>query len=106
MKALEDKILNEGIVKSGDVLKVDSFLNHQIDVTFLNEIGKEFYRLFKDNGITKILTIEASGIGVAVMTAQYFDVKVVFAKKARQPIFLMMFIIRMFILIRIKLIMK
>ncbi len=83
MKALEDKILQEGIVKSGDVLKVDSFLNHQIDVTFLNEIGKEFYRLFKDNDVTKILTIEASGIGVAVMTAQYFDVKVVFAKKSK-----------------------
>ncbi|MCD7839339.1 MAG: xanthine phosphoribosyltransferase [Erysipelotrichaceae bacterium] len=83
MKALEEKILQEGIVKSGDVLKVDSFLNHQIDVAFLNELGKEFYRLFKDNGITKILTIEASGIGVAVMAAQYFDVKVVFAKKSK-----------------------
>ncbi|MCD8029243.1 MAG: xanthine phosphoribosyltransferase [Erysipelotrichaceae bacterium] len=83
MKALEDKILNEGVVKSGDVLKVDGFLNHQIDVAFLNEIGKEFYRLFKNNGITKVLTIEASGIGVAVMTAQYFDVKVVFAKKSK-----------------------
>ncbi|MCD7809957.1 MAG: xanthine phosphoribosyltransferase [Erysipelotrichaceae bacterium] len=84
MKALEEKIIQEGIVKSGDVLKVDSFLNHQIDVAFLNEIGKEFYRLFKDAGITKIVTIEASGIGVAVMTAQYFDnVKVVFAKKSK-----------------------
>ncbi len=83
MKALVDKILQEGIVKSGDVLKVDSFLNHQIDVAFLQEIGKEFYRLFKDAGITKIVTIEASGIGVAVMTAQYFGVKVVFAKKSK-----------------------
>ncbi|MCD7894732.1 MAG: xanthine phosphoribosyltransferase [Erysipelotrichaceae bacterium] len=84
MKTLEEKIIKEGVVKSGDVLKVDSFLNHQIDVAFLNEIGKEFYRLFKDEDITKIVTIEASGIGVAVMTAQYFDnVKVIFAKKSK-----------------------
>lgn len=84
MKALEEKILKEGIVKEGNVLKVDSFLNHQIDVKFLDEMGAEFKRLFNNKKITKILTIEASGIGVAVMTSRHFhNVPVVFAKKAK-----------------------
>ena len=84
MKALEQKRLKEGIVKDGDVLKVDNFLNHQIDVAFLEDIGQEFKRLFQDQKITKILTIEASGIGVAVMTSRYFNyAPVVFAKKSK-----------------------
>lgn len=84
MKALEEKIIKEGIVKKGNVLKVDSFLNHQIDVAFLDEMGQEFYRLFQNQGITKIVTIEASGIGVAVMTAKHFHhIPVVFAKKSK-----------------------
>lgn len=83
MKLLEDKILKEGRVLSGNILKVDSFLNHQIDVMFMCELGKEFKRLFGDDNITKILTIEASGIGIACLTAQYFNVPVVFAKKSR-----------------------
>ncbi|KXU51858.1 xanthine phosphoribosyltransferase domain protein [Candidatus Stoquefichus sp. KLE1796] len=81
MKALEEKIKKEGIVKKGNVLKVDSFLNHQIDVSFLDKMGDEFQRLFQEHKINKILTIEASGIGIAVMTARHFgDVPVVFAK--------------------------
>lgn len=84
MKALEEKIIKEGIVKEGNVLKVDSFLNHQIDVAFLDEMGKEFKEKFKNHKITKILTIEASGIGVAVMVARHFNnVPVVFAKKSK-----------------------
>lgn len=82
MKALEDRILKDGKVFPGNVLKVDCFLNHQVDVQLLNDIGKEFYRLFKDCGINKIFTIEASGIGIACITAQYFNVPVVFAKKS------------------------
>jgi xanthine phosphoribosyltransferase len=82
MHLLEEKIRREGQVFEGDVLKVDSFLNHQIDVQFLCEIGKEFRRLFDGCDITKILTIEASGIGIACIAAQYFDVPVVFAKKS------------------------
>lgn len=82
MKALEERILKDGKVFPGNVLKVDSFLNHQVDVQLLNDIGKEFYRLFKDCGINKIFTIEASGIGIACITAQYFNVPVVFAKKS------------------------
>ena len=83
MQALKDKILAEGQVRPGHILKVDSFLNHQMDIAFINEIGKEFKRLFSDRPVTKILTIEASGIGIACITAQYFDVPVVFAKKAQ-----------------------
>ncbi len=83
MKLLEDKILKDGKVFDGDVLKVDSFLNHQIDVALICELGKEIYSMYKDCGVTKILTIEASGIGVACLTAQYFDVPVVFAKKSQ-----------------------
>ena len=83
MKLLEDKILNEGRVLPGDVLKVDNFLNHQIDVELVNKLGEEWYRLFKDEGITKILTIEASGIGIACLAAQHFGVPVLFAKKSK-----------------------
>ena len=81
MKLLEERILKDGKVFPGNVLKVDRFLNHQVDVKLLNEIGKEFHQLFKDEKITKIFTIEASGIGIACVVAQYFDVPVVFAKK-------------------------
>ena len=81
MKLLEERIRRDGKIGKGNVLKVDSFLNHQMDVPFLCELGKEFHRLFKDEGITKILTIEASGIGIAAVTAQYFGVPVLFAKK-------------------------
>ncbi len=83
MKALEDKIRAEGQVRPGNILKVDSFLNHQMDIPFINEIGKEFKRVFADKTVTKILTIEASGIGIACITAQYFNVPIVFAKKAQ-----------------------
>ncbi len=81
MQLLKKKILKEGRKQEGNILKVDSFLNHQIDVALLNEIGKEFKRRFQDKNVTKILTIEASGIAIAVITAQYFNVPVVFAKK-------------------------
>ena len=81
MKSLEEKILQDGKVFPGGVLKVGSFLNHQIDVPFMTEIGKEFYRLFKDEQITKVLTIETSGIAIAVVCAEQFHVPVVFAKK-------------------------
>ncbi len=84
MKLLEQKILSEGRVKDGNILKVDEFLNHKLDIAFLNEIGKEFKRIFADKKIDKILTIEASGIAIACIAAQYFDnVPVVFAKKAK-----------------------
>ena len=83
MNFLEERILKDGIVKEGNVLKVDSFLNHQMDIDLINEIGKEFKRRFADCPITKILTIEASGIGIACIVAQYFHVPVVFAKKAQ-----------------------
>jgi xanthine phosphoribosyltransferase len=83
MKLLEQRILQDGIVKEGNILKVDSFLNHQIDVKLMNEIGKEVKRLFGHKNITKILTIEASGIAAATIIAQYFDVPVLFAKKAK-----------------------
>lgn len=83
MKILEDRIRKDGLVKEGNVLKVDSFLNHQLDIELYNEMGKEFRRLFPDDKITKILTIEASGIGIACIAAQYFHVPVVFAKKSQ-----------------------
>ncbi len=83
MKLLEDRILKDGIVKPGNVLKVDSFLNHQMDIPFINELGKEFRHRFQDAPITKILTIEASGIGIACLAAQYFNVPVIFAKKSQ-----------------------
>lgn len=81
LNLLQNKILTDGVIKPGNVLKVDSFLNHQIDVPFISELGKEFKRLFGDKKIDKILTIESSGIGIACLTAIYFDVPVVFAKK-------------------------
>ena len=83
MKLLEERIRKDGTVKAGNVLKVDSFLNHQIDIELLNEMGKEWARLFADCPITKILTVEASGIGIACVAAQYFHVPVVFAKKTQ-----------------------
>lgn len=81
MKLLQDRILKDGKVKAGNVLKVDSFLNHQMDIRLFAEIGKEFKRRFADCEVTKILTIESSGIGIACIAAQYFDVPVLFAKK-------------------------
>lgn len=83
MQLLKDRIRKDGIVKEGNVLKVDSFLNHQMDIALFNEIGREFKRRFSEKHITKILTIEASGIGIACVAAQYFQVPVVFAKKAQ-----------------------
>lgn len=83
MKLLEERIKKDGIIKEGNVLKVDSFLNHQMDIDLFNEMGKEFKRLFADKPINKILTIEASGIGIACIVAQYFGVPIVFAKKAQ-----------------------
>ena len=83
MKLLEDRIRKDGVVKEGDILKVDSFLNHQMDVDLFNKMGEEFARLFSGCPINKILTIEASGIGIAAIVAQHFNVPVVFAKKAQ-----------------------
>lgn len=83
MRLLEDRIRKDGVVKGNDVLKVDKFLNHQMDVELFTEIGKEFQRLFEGEKITKILTIEASGIGIACVAAQCFGVPVLFAKKNR-----------------------
>ena len=83
MQILKDRIRKDGKIKAGNVLKVDSFLNHQMDIRLFGEIGKEFKRRFADSEVTKILTIEASGIGIACIVAQYFDVPVVFAKKTQ-----------------------
>ncbi len=83
MELLEQKIRAEGKIREGDVLKVDGFLNHRMDVDFLCKLGQEFYRLYADCGVNKILTIEASGIGIACLTAQYFHCPVLFAKKSR-----------------------
>ena len=83
MNFLEERIMKDGVVKEGNVLKVDSFLNHQMDIHLLNEMGAEFKRRFADKQINKILTIEASGIGIACIAAQHFDVPVVFAKKSQ-----------------------
>lgn len=83
MQLLEERIRTDGTVKPGNVLKVDSFLNHQMDIKLFAEIGKEFKRRFADSEVNKILTIEASGIGIACIVAQYFDVPVVFAKKTQ-----------------------
>ena len=83
MELLKERIRRDGIVKPGNVLKVDSFLNHQMDIDLINEVGKEFKKRFDHCPITKILTIEASGIGIACIVAQYFDVPVVFAKKTQ-----------------------
>ena len=83
MKLLEERIRKDGTVKAGNVLKVDSFLNHQMDIDLFNEMGKEWARLFAGCPITKILTVEASGIGIACVAAQHFHVPVVFAKKTQ-----------------------
>ena len=83
MKLLEERIRKDGIVKPGNVLKVDSFLNHQMDIELFSEMGKEFKRLYEGCPINKILTIEASGIGIACIAAQSFHVPVVFAKKSQ-----------------------
>ena len=83
MQILLDRIRKDGVVKAGNVLKVDRFLNHQMDIGLFKEIGKEFKRRFADTEINKILTIEASGIGIACIVAEYFDVPVVFAKKTK-----------------------
>lgn len=83
MNFLEERILKDGIIKEGKVLKVDSFLNHQMDIDLFNEIGREFKKRFEGKEINKILTIEASGIGIACIAAQHFHVPVVFAKKSQ-----------------------
>lgn len=83
MNFLEERIIKDGIVKPGNVLKVDSFLNHQMDIALMEEIGKEFHRRFADKTITKVLTIEASGIGIACFVAKEFGVPMVFAKKSK-----------------------
>lgn len=83
MNFLEERILKDGIIKEGNVLKVDSFLNHQMDVALLDQLGEYFYERYKDKGITKVLTIEASGIAVAYPVARCFGVPMVFAKKAK-----------------------
>ena len=83
MELLEARIRKDGKLFPGNILKVDSFLNHQMDIDLLNEIGKEFYRLYQDCEVNKILTIEASGIGIACITAQYFHCPVLFAKKTK-----------------------
>ena len=83
MNFLEERIVKDGTVKEGNVLKVDNFLNHQMDVELLDEIGRELFARFKDSGITKILTIEASGIAIAYAAARYFGVPFVFAKKSK-----------------------
>ncbi len=82
MELLKERIRKDGKIKDGHIIKVDGFLNHQIDINLLNEIGKEFKRLFDGKNITKVITIEASGIAVACLTAQYFNVPIVFAKKS------------------------
>ncbi len=83
MNFLEKKIVEQGVVEKGNVLKVDRFLNHQMDIELFNEMGKEFKKRFKDVEINKIITIEASGIGIACVVAQHFNVPVVFAKKSK-----------------------
>ena len=83
MNFLEERILKDGVVREGNVLKVDSFLNHQMDIDLINEMGREWKRRFADKNINKILTIEASGIGIACLAAQHFGVPVVFAKKSK-----------------------
>lgn len=83
MNFLEERIVKDGVVKEGNVLKVDSFLNHQMDIDLFDKMGAEFKRRFADKEINKILTIEASGIGIACIAAKHFDVPVVFAKKAK-----------------------
>ena len=81
MKKLDERIRLDGTIRGTEVLNVDRFLNHQMDIALINEIGQEFYRIFQGDNVTKILTIEASGIGIACLTAQFFQVPVIFAKK-------------------------
>lgn len=83
MNFVEERILKDGIVKAGNVLKVDSFLNHQMDIDFIQQIGREFKRRFEGKNITKVMTIEASGIGIAAFVAKEFGVPMVFAKKSK-----------------------
>lgn len=83
MNCLEERILKDGIVKEGNILKVDSFLNHQMDIELFNQMGEEWKKRFEGKNINKILTIEASGIGIACIVAQHFGVPVVFAKKSK-----------------------
>ena len=83
MNFLEERIVKDGVVKPGNVLKVDSFLNHQMDISLMEEIGREFKRRFADKRITKVLTIESSGIGIAAFVAKEFCVPMVFAKKTK-----------------------
>ena len=83
MEILKERIRRDGVIKGSDVLKVDSFLNHQMDITLFDQIGEEFLRRFHDCGVNKILTIEASGIGIACITARFFHCPVVFAKKSQ-----------------------
>ena len=83
MNFLEERIAKDGVVKPGNVLKVDSFLNHQMDISLMEEIGREFKRRFADKHVTKIMTIEASGIGIACFVAKEFGVPMVFAKKTK-----------------------
>lgn len=83
MNFLEERIIKDGVVKRGNVLKVDSFLNHQMDISLMEEIGREFKRRFGNKNITKVLTIEASGIAIAAFVAKEFGVPMVFAKKAK-----------------------
>jgi len=83
VQLLEERILKDGKVRDGNVLKVDNFLNHQMDITLFGEMAREFYRLFQFDNVTKILTIEASGIGIACITAQVFNCPVIFAKKSK-----------------------
>ncbi len=83
MNFLEERIMKDGIVKEGNVLKVDSFLNHQMDTALFEQMGEEFKRRFADKPINKVLTIEASGIGIACVVAQYFNAPVIFAKKSK-----------------------
>ena len=83
MNCIEERILKDGVVKEGNILKVDSFLNHQMDIDLFNEMGKEWKKRFEGKTINKVLTIEASGIGIACIAAQHFGVPVVFAKKSK-----------------------
>lgn len=86
MNFLEERILKDGVVKEGNVLKVDSFLNHQMDINLFDQMGEEFKKRFAGKKINKILTIEASGIGIACIVARHFNVPVVFAKKSKSTI--------------------
>lgn len=103
MELLGQKVKEDGVVIDEKILKVDGFLNHQIDAKLMNEVGRTFYEQFKDKGITKILTIEASGIAPAIMAALHFDVPCLFAKKAKPSTLTMVIMKHLFIhLLKIK----